>query len=536
MTAARAEMGGAAWRNLIACLPSSIAIFDREMRYLALTRHWREDYGLGDRDVIGLTVYEVFPEMPAEWRGLHQRALAGETISSEADPFVTADGKTHWLRWDVRPWREQDGTIGGIIIGSEDITERKQRERELEQARHDAQAANQAKTEFLANMSHEIRTPLHGVLGLTQLLQLEPLTANQHDMVGRIREAGQSLLTILNELLDFAKIEAGQLRIEPQPYDLATLMTKVVDLMAPLAKAKGINLRMEDPKMPTGPLLGDALRLEQVLINLTTNAIKFTEQGEVIIQYDPCFKAERGWRLCFEVFDTGIGIAPEQMGLLFNPFTQADGSITRRFGGTGLGLAICKRLVNLMGGEIGVESQTGLGSTFWVELPFVQAPGTDRTEVSGASGVSGVGGVGARPASPSPVAPRLSGLRILVVDDVAMNRDLAQRLLDREGAEVSQAADGQQALSRLRANPKGYDAVLMDVQMPVMDGLTATRIIHQELGLKALPIIALTAGALNKEVEAARRAGVHDVLTKPLDLDLLVTSLVHHCKSPDTDT
>ena len=475
------------------------------------------------------------------------RLNAGEISGFQMNKrYLKPDGSVVWISMTVAALTLKPGESPRHLCMIDDISERIRLETELRLAKEAAEAATRAKSEFLAHMSHEIRTPMNAVLGLAQLLGRERLSDNQAAMVERIQTAGQSLLGIINDILDLSKIEAGQLRLEARPFDPATLLQRMDSLLAPAASAKGLALRIGPSPMSLGPVQGDALRLEQVLINLLGNAIKFTANGEVSLTVtaldsttaaaapdapspaaaaphaaspdapSPAPAVPPGRRLRFEVRDTGIGMSPAALASLFQPFTQADAGITRRFGGTGLGLSISQRLVALMGGEIQVESTEGQGSTFSFELTFAPA----ALEAPAA------------PVSEPPACPRLSGLRILAVDDSALNRDLVERLLTLEGARVSLAADGQQAVQRLQTPRPDIDAVLMDVQMPVMDGRTATRVIRGDLGLRDLPVIALTAGVLPEEQQAIRDAGVDAVLAKPLDLEQLVATLLRFIPAP----
>ena len=375
-----------------------------------------------------------------------------------------------------------------------------------------AEAANAAKTLFLANMSHEIRTPMNGILGLAEILESEPLTPEQHDLVVRLRQSGRSLMSILNDILDFSKIEAGQLRIDSQPFRLDALLDQIGGLMKVTAQGKGLELVIERAPDLDGTLLGDSLRLEQILLNLIGNAIKFTEIGTVSVGVRVLDFLDNVVRLRFEVRDTGIGISPIQQTSLFQPFQQAESGTTRRFGGTGLGLSICKRLIDLMGGTIGVDSQVGQGSTFWFEVPLTRVAQAPK-----------LAAISAKP----PQRTRLSGCKVLIADDNKINVLVVRKMLESEGAQVFEAHDGQQALDYLREVGEGaMDVVLMDMRMPVLDGQAATRQLREELGMTNLPVIAFTAGVLPEQRQEALLAGCNDFVPKPVAREELVAVIL----------
>jgi PAS domain S-box-containing protein len=567
------------------------------------------------------------------------------------------NGKETVVSYNATTLYDRDRRLQGVFAAVREITERKQYERSLREATHRAEHANSAKSEFLANMSHEIRTPLNAVIGLGYLLEHTTLNEDQRQLLSKIQFGGRALLGVINNVLDLSKIEAGEMSLENESFDLPELVRDLGQMLAPQAVAKGIELIVQCAPAVPRTVKGDASRLRQILTNLLGNSIKFTESGHVELQVFCTEQSSDRIRLRCTVQDTGIGIGPAALERLFTPFTQADTSTTRRFGGTGLGLSIARRFVELMGGEIGVTSTVTVGSTFWIEIPLqiahdldvafsahglnivVVDSGGEAPErllaMSRALGwspkVAETGGqllaamsncqpnawpdvlitelhlhdmdahqliarlekecahgklppvivvadltqsyvdheqlmrssdvMLVRPLSSSALfnavnaavsrqpdslervlqstnfdelrAQWLAGVRVLVVDDSDINLEVAQRILEKQGATVTTCSDGEAALEHVRVHHEILDVVLMDVQMPTLDGNEATRRIRSELQLKTLPIVALTAGALVGERQRALEAGMNDFISKPFDPQALIRKvrrLVEHAR------
>jgi PAS domain S-box-containing protein len=443
-----------------------------------------------------------------------EKARAREQPLTVEYRILRSDGTVRWIRDCIVPIKNEAGTLERFVGTAEDITQRKDMEFALTEAKEGAEVANREKSRFLATMSHEIRTPMNGILGTLSLLLNTGLTARQHDLAWLAKTSADHLLSLLNDILDFSRIEAGKLSIEPGPFDLEKTVKGVADLAEVQAAPKKLDIRIRYASQVPRWVVGDEARIRQILVNLAGNAVKFTDRGRVLLEVVAEEVTQAEARLRVSVQDTGIGIPADQLPHLFSAFKQGDGFITRKYGGTGLGLVISKQLVGLMGGTLEVASQPGRGSTFWftLQLPLAQEPPAEQP---------------ARPGSETGetalASPRWAA-RILVMDDNSMNQKVARLMLEPFGCQVDVAADGAEAVRMTTLFP--YDLVLMDCEMPVLDGFAATREIRRREGSHGgVPIIAMTAYALKGDRERCLEAGMDDYLSKPIEANKLQATL-----------
>ena len=466
-------------------------------------------YGYREDEIVGRSISTIVPpEHPNEVADILNRIKRGEAVEHHETVRVRKDGTRVDVSVTISPIRDSKGRIIGASTIARDISERKRLQASLQEAHDKALEASRLKSEFLAVMSHEIRTPMNAVIGMTGLLLDTELNEEQREYAETVRASGETLLTIINDILDFSKIEAGKLEVEIIEFDLRTVVEEVGDMLAERAHRKGLELvTLIEPGVPT-LVRGDPGRLRQVLINLTGNAIKFTEKGEVVVRVTVARDTADASLVRFEVADTGIGIEPDKQASLFDAFSQADASTTRAYGGTGLGLAISKQIAELMGGEIGLESERGKGSTFWFTALFEKLANGD-------------------------LAPRprkdLVGLRVLIVDDNATNRTILSNQCVSWKMTPATAEGGPQALRMMRAAAEAgepYDVAILDMNMPEMDGLELARTIAADATLQETRLVLLTSAGVRGTTHTARESGISAFLAKPVRQSHLYDCLV----------
>ncbi|MEY2686689.1 MAG: hypothetical protein RL375_887, partial [Pseudomonadota bacterium] len=498
---------------------------DRQLRYLGGNPLFAHDAGLpGPAALIGKTDFDLaWSDYAETYRADDERVMrTGEPKLSFDEQLITPDGRTIWVRTSKVPMRNVNRETIGVLGIYEDITRRKQTEDALQQAHQDleakvrlrtaelqaakelAEAANRAKSAFLANMSHELRTPFNGIMGMVGLAMRRAVDPRQAEQLAKADQSARHLLRLVSDVLDISKIEADHLTLEQADFQFAAVLDHLRTLLAGEAGLKGLALDIEQSDAVAAlTLRGDATRLGQVLLNLAGNGIKFTAQGSVRVRVDLVDQRDDQVLLRCEVVDTGIGIADEDRERIFNAFEQVDPTLTRRYGGTGLGLAICKRLVELMGGQIGVDSVPGQGSTFWFTVPLVSVPSTPLVDPHEAQGA----------AAEAHLRAHHAGDRILLVEDEPLNQEIATTLLQDVGLRVDLAVDGVEAVAL--ATGTTYALILMDMQLPRMNGLDATRAIRRLPGRAGVPIVAMTANAFDEDRRLGAEAGMNDHLAKP---------------------
>ncbi|QQS55364.1 MAG: response regulator [Candidatus Competibacteraceae bacterium] len=539
-----------AYRQLVELSPDMICInLDEKITYINASgaRMLGAD---SPAALIGTSFWDrIHPDDRAVVRERIKQILTLKTAAPLLEErYLRMDGAAFPVEMAAASFTYQGKLAFQVVV--HDLSIRKQAEAALQQAKEAAEAASQAKSEFLAMMSHEIRTPLNGVLGMAELLRGTPLNAQQQRFADVILNSGHTLLVTINDILDFSKIESGRMKLEVVPFDLRELMEETAALLAGRAHEKGLDLLDDLPLDLPVVVEGDPVRLRQILVNLTSNAIKFTERGKVVMRLRLLDQDAARPRLRFEVQDTGIGIAPAACARIFEAFTQADASTTRHYGGTGLGLAIVRQLVQLMDGEIGVDSTPGVGSRFWFSLPLSQSVTSVRSPWPAREDLRGlrillVGDNAANreilrrrttawgltsdqaenEARALTRSPRFTG-RILVAEDNPVNQEMALAVLSMLGCQGEVVADGQEAVEAVARTP--YDLILMDCQMPVLDGFAATAAIRRwehTRGRPRLPIVALTANIVKGFREQCLAGGMDDYLSKPFTQEQLAALL-----------
>lgn len=488
-----------------------ISRYEPDGKLTFVNRRFCQLFGRQPEEMLGRSFLDFLPAEAARQIRSHLAGLSPQQpVAIDLRQVQFPDGRTRWIQWVNRGFFDSKGRCREIQGVGRDVTADKQTEDALAEAKRRAEEASRAKSDFLAAMSHEIRTPMNGIIGMTGLLLETPLDGEQREYAETVRSSAEALLSIINDILDLSRVESGKAALEKAPFDLRQTLEKLVAFLMPKAQQKGLALLLEYPARAPTRFLGDCGRIRQVALNLLSNALKFTWKGGVAVSVELLSRGAESATVRVSVTDTGIGIAEDKLEMVFEKFTQADSSTSRRYGGTGLGLSISKSLVELMGGVIGVRSKLGVGSTFHFTLPLAVVADAPKRPEEGT------------PAQAGNEIRRLA-LRVLVAEDNAVNQKVARRLLERLGCSVDVVETGREAVRRWKEG--SYDMVLMDCQMPDVDGYEATGEIRRQENGTRTPIIALTASAMPGDREKCLAAGMDDFVAKPFGLKQLAEAL-----------
>jgi len=503
-------------RYFVNYVPAAVAMLDNNLNYISVSKRWLQEFHDNCSDIIGQNLYEVNPNIPDERRAIYTKALQGQAYKNENQKFeIPGESTPQHFNWEVIPWHLSNGTVGGVVISTQNITNSVKINQELKEAKTLADLASKAKSEFLANMSHEIRTPLNGVIGFSDLLLKTPLTDMQVQYLNYISDSGNSLLSIINDILDFSKIESGKLELFIDRYNVYDLANHVVNIILYQAQSKGLELLLNIEQGLPNTVWIDEARIKQVLINLLGNAVKFTEVGEIEFAISRLKQNDEKITLRFSVRDTGIGIPKERQKRIFDAFTQEDSSVSKKYGGTGLGLTISNNLLKYMGTNLMLESEMEKGSVFYfdIEVPYdkddLQENDDDMTEIG----------------------------RVLVVDDNQNNRTILQHMLAYKNIKSEAAANGLEAI-QLLMNGERFDMILMDYHMPVLSGLETIEKIKElfKIQEEMIPLIVLhTSSEENEFISAFRKHDKSYCLLKPIKSDELYRTLEYAVKDSKQD-
>lgn len=508
--------------------PTAIAMLDRQMHYLLVSRRWLLDFGLGET-IIGQSHYEVFPVFQG-WnasdlerhQNIYTACLTGDGAICTEEQWIRADGTSDWLKWEIQTWTDELGDIGGLMVYVEIITDSKQSARSLYEAKEAAETANRAKSTFLANMSHELRTPLNAIIGYSEMLVEEAQDCGYKEIapdLEKIRSAGKHLLSLINDILDISKIEAGRMDLYIERFDIAQLVADVQNTISPIVVQNRNTLHVNlAPDL--GNMSADLTKVRQSLLNLLSNAAKFTQHGQIVLEvYRQVSVRPPQSFIIFRIRDTGIGMTSNQLNNVFKAFDQADASTTRQYGGTGLGLAITRHFCHMMGGEIEVESELGVGSTFSIRLPARVRP----FPKTGTLSLS-------KPPETAPPSPAALSNTVLVIDDDPAVLDLIARRFKKDGLCIETASTGQEGL--LRARQLLPDAIILDVLMRDMNGWSVLAALKADPELAEIPVIVST---ILDDRNLGFTLGASDFLTKPID-NRRLTRLLSKYKKRKTKT